>query len=159
MNHIETHSGDNVPVWQPERWKGHPKLDEARELQRPGYAHQNITFQQFNDKTKDMLDFDLPVIDGDDRSKFWWIIKLFPGQMQSMHFDPHLLDCINPKRYTMFLKDWQPGHIFAWENKMLSDYKAGDLYEWEDPMCYHGVVNIGYDTRYTLQITSYDSEK
>ena len=87
---------------------------------------------------------------------FWWIIKLLPGQMQPMHFDPHLISTKNPARYTMFLEDWKPGHIFVWEDQYLSNYKAGDLYRWKDPMCYHGVVNIGHETRYTLQITTYD---
>jgi len=104
-----------------------------------------------------MIKFGLPVIQGDDRYQSWWIIKLLPGQMQTMHFDPHLLTCTNPIRYTMFLQDWQPGHIFTWDDKMLSNYKAGDLYRWKDPMCYHGVVNIGYEPRYTLQITTFDS--
>jgi hypothetical protein len=158
MNHIETHDGDLVPVWQPDRWKGHPMLDEARERARPGYAHRTHDFHQFNPSSTDMQDFkfELPKIEGDNRPVLWWIVKLYPGQMQAMHFDPHLIETPNPKRYTLFLQDWQPGHIFTWNDKMLANYKAGDLYEWSDPMCYHGVVNIGYETRYTLQITTYD---
>ena len=157
MNHIETHDGDLVPVWQPDRWKGNPMLDEARERARPGYAHRNHDFHQFNPASKDMqsFKFELPDI-ADNRQTLWWIVKLYPGQMQAMHFDPHLIEIPNPKRYTMFLQDWQPGHIFTWGDKMLSNYKAGDLYQWSDPMCYHGVVNIGYETRYTLQITTHD---
>lgn len=156
MQYITEHDGDTVPVWQPDRWRGHPMLDEARERARAGFAHRNHDFQQFNSNTAGMIKFDLPVIEGDDRQQLWWIIKLHPGQMQAMHFDPHLLGCSNPKRYTMFLEDWQPGHIFTWDDKMLSNYKAGDMYRWNDPMCYHGVVNIGYNTRYTLQITTVD---
>ena len=158
MTHLEECSGDTVPVWQPDRWKGHPMLDEARERARFGYSNNKHNFQQFNSGSKDMQDFQfqLPEIPNDDRKKLWWFIKLLPGQMQTMHFDPHLIECANPKRYTMFLQDWQPGHIFTWGDKMLSNYKAGDLYEWTDPMCYHGVVNIGYETRYTLQITTID---
>ena len=156
IQYITINDGDTVPVWQPERWKGHPILDEARDRARSGYEHRNHNFQQFNSKTPGMIKFDLPIIDGDIRQQLWWIIKLYPGQMQAMHIDPHLIDVKNPKRYTMFLQDWQPGHIFTWGDKMLSNYKAGDMYKWSDPMCYHGVVNIGYNTRYTLQITTVD---
>jgi len=156
MQYITDNDGDTVPVWQPDRWKGHPTLDEARERARAGYEHRNHNFQQFNSKTPGMIKFDLPVIDGDSRQQLWWVIKLLPGQMQSMHIDPHLISVKNPQRYTMFLQDWQPGHIFTWDDKMLSNYCAGDLYRWTDPMCYHGVVNIGYRTRYTLQITTVD---
>lgn len=157
MNHIESHTGDTTPVWQPDRWKGHPMLDEARERARWGYSQRTHDFQQFNPKSADMQDFkfNLPEIPGDNRSKLWWFVKLLPGQMQAMHFDPHLIETPNPERYTIFLQDFQPGHIFVWDNKMIADYKAGDLYKWEDPMCYHGCVNIGYETRYTFQITTY----
>jgi hypothetical protein len=156
MDHIKSQDGDTVPVWQPDRWKGHPMLDEARERARPGYSNNKHNFQQFNSTTEGMIDIELPTIPNDSRRMFWWVVKLYPGQMQTMHFDPHLLSESNPGRYTMFLEDWQPGHIFTWEDKMLSNYKAGDLYRWSDPMCYHGVVNIGYEPRYTLQITTVD---
>jgi hypothetical protein len=158
LEFIHTHNGDTVPVWQPDKWKGHPMLDEAREKTRTGYAHRNHDFQQFNPSTKDMkyYNLQLPTIPKDDRSQLWWIIKLFPGQMQPMHFDPHLLGCVNPKRYTMFLQDWQPGHVFTWNDQYISNYKAGDLFQWYDPMMYHGVVNIGHEIRYTLQITTHD---
>ena len=158
MNHLTINDGDTVSVWQPDRWKGHPMLDEARERARFGYSHKNHDFQQFNIMSADMQDYkiQLPNLIDDDRKAMWWFIKLLPGQMQAMHFDPHLLDTLNPKRYSLFLQDWQPGHIFTWDDKMLSNYNAGDLYIWEDPMCYHGVVNIGYETRYTLQITTHD---
>lgn len=160
MNHLATHDGDLVPVWQPDRWKGHPMLDEARERARAGYSHNKHDFYQFSLLSKDMADFPItmPVIDGDDRQFTWWFVKLLPGQMQAMHFDPHLLDCANPNRYTLFLQDWHPGHVFTYEDKMIANYRAGDLYKWTDPMCYHGVVNIGYETRYTLQITTYDKK-
>jgi hypothetical protein len=160
LDHISKHTGDLIPVWQPDRWKGHPILDEARERARQGYSDNKHFFYQFNEKTRCMQDFDiqLPAIPHDDRNLTWWIIKLLPGQLQSMHFDPHLVDCKNPKRYTLFLQDWQPGHIFVWDDKIITDHKKGDLYMWQDPMCYHGVVNIGYETRYSLQLTTYDMQ-
>jgi hypothetical protein len=56
----------------------------------------------------------------------------------------------------MFLQDWEPGHIFVYDDKIATNYKAGDMFEWSDPMTVHGPANIGYHTRYTLQITMYD---
>jgi hypothetical protein len=157
MLHLETNTGDTVPVWQPDRWKGHPMLDEARERARFGYSNNKHDFQQFNVNSKEMqhLSLDLPVIE-EGRRVSWWFIKLLPGQMQAMHFDPILIELKNPSRYTMFLQDWKPGHIYTWDDQMIANYKAGDLYRWDDPMCYHGCVNIGYETRYTLQITIHD---
>jgi hypothetical protein len=158
LNHLETHHGDVSYVWQPDRWQGHPLLDQFRELARPGYAHKNHDFQQFNHNSKDMKDFPilLPAFPETRKHCFWWFVKLLPGQMQAMHVDPHLVEVTNPVRYTMFLKDFEPGHIFVYDNKMISDYTAGDVYEWSDPMIVHGVVNIGYNIRYTLQVTMHD---
>jgi hypothetical protein len=158
MNHIKTHDGDHLHVFQPWKWKGDPKLEEALEKCRPGYEHTTHGFQQFNSSSTDMknFQFDLPLIPNDNRKKLWWIVKLLPGQMQPMHFDPHLIEIKNPQRYTMFLQDWESGHIFVYIDKYISNYKAGDLYQWDDPMMEHGVVNIGFNTRYTLQITTYD---
>ena len=158
MNHLRTRTGDTTQVWQPERWTGHPLLEQYREMARPGFAHKNHDFQQFNEGSVDMQDFKvvLPEFPETRRCCFWWFVKLNPGQMQAMHIDPHLVEVKNPVRYTMFLEDFQPGHIFVYDDKMISNYKAGDVYEWSDPMIVHGVVNIGYNTRYTLQVTMHE---
>ena len=38
--------------------------------------------------------------------------------MQAMHIDPHLVEVKNPLRYTMYLEDYHPGHIFVWDDKI-----------------------------------------
>lgn len=156
---VKNSNGDTVPVWQPERWTGKPELEEARDILRQGYANRHDVFQQFNPSTKEMknFNFSLPDIPNDDRQSYWWVVKLLPGQMQPMHFDPHLLETKNPKRYTMFLQNWIPGHIFVYNDKYISNYQAGDLFLWDDPMMQHGVVNIGFADRYSLQITTFDT--
>lgn len=158
MLHLKEKSGDTVPVWQPDRWSGHPLLEEFKERARSGYSNNKHNFQQFQNKSADMdgFLFEMPLLPEIRKHEFWWFIKLLPGQMQTMHIDPHLVEVKNPVRYTMFLEDWQPGHIFHYDDKILTNYKAGDLYEWNDPMTLHGVVNIGYETRYTMQITMHD---
>jgi hypothetical protein len=159
MNHLTTHEGDITPVWQPDKWSGHPLLEEYREKARPVYSLNTPLFQQFNIKSKDMQGFNIILPDFPDKREFnfWWFVKLLPGQMQAMHIDPHLVEVKNPVRYTMFLEDYHPGHIFVWDDKMSANYKAGDVFEWSDPMIVHGCVNISYKTRYTLQITMHDS--
>lgn len=158
MNHLQTHEGDLRNVWQPERWQGHPELDRFRELCRPGYSDGRGKFHQFNLMSPDMKDFPivLPELPEKRNRIFWWFVKLNPGEMQAMHIDPHLVDVKNPVRYTMYLQDYIPGHIFIWDDKISANYKAGDLYEWSDPMIVHGCVNISFEARYTLQITMHD---
>lgn len=162
MNHLATHDGDLRNVWQPERWHGHPELDRLRELARPGYSAGKSIFHQFNSKSIDMKDYivNLPELPHSRTHMFWWFVKLNPGEMQAMHIDPHLVEVKNPIRYTMFLQDYEPGHIFIYDDnkqdKLMTDYKIGDMYEWSDPYTLHGCVNIGFNTRYTLQITMHD---
>jgi hypothetical protein len=56
----------------------------------------------------------------------------------------------------MFLQDWEPGHVFVYEDKVNPVYKKGDIFEWSDPELLHGVVNLSFNSRYTLQITTHD---
>lgn len=158
MNHLSSHKGDTVPVWQPERWTGHPTLDEFREKARPFFEHNTPCFQQFNAKSKDMetLLIALPDFPKARSKMHWWFIKLLPGQMQTMHIDPHLVEVKNPVRYSVFLQDYIPGHIFMFDDFMATNYKAGDVFEWNDPECIHAAVNVSYDIRYTLQVTFHD---
>lgn len=102
---------------------------------------------------------DLPEMPVQRQNTSWWIVRLKPGQFQPIHVDPHLLGSINPKRYTIFLQDYEPGHIYIYdENKIAVNYKAGDLYEWDEKDYYklHGAANISYKTRYTVQICMHD---
>lgn len=158
LDHLKNHEGDHVPVWQPDRWSGHPLLEEYKEKARPVYSENSPMFHQFNGLSKDMQDFKivLPEFPETRKHSAWWFVKLLPGEMQAMHIDPHLLDVKNPVRYSMFLQDYQFGHVFVYDDKLLTDYKMGDVYEWSDPMIVHGVINMAHHTRYTLQVTFYD---
>jgi hypothetical protein len=148
--------GDVTPVYQPDKWRGTPEFDAARKaVEQAGYPDGNHTFCQYTKDTECLkhLDIKMPIdIEGE---YHWWIIKLKPGQMQPMHFDPHVTQVSKCSRWTMPLLDYQPGHIFVYDHYLLADYKAGDLFLWDDPMCYHGVVNISMTTRLTLQISAY----
>lgn len=156
LNILLTNDGEVTPVYQPDKWKGVPEFDAARiAVEKAGYPEGNHHFCQYTKDTECLrgLDIKMPIpIEGE---YHWWIIKLKPGQMQPMHFDPHVVQVAKCDRWTMPLLDYQPGHIFVWENKLLADYKAGDLFLWDDPMCYHGVCNISMHTRLTLQISAY----
>jgi hypothetical protein len=157
LDTLISETGKKVPVWQPDKWKDHPTLDEFREKTRPGYSEKDYYFHQFNSASPELekFDIDLNKLPIEENESYWWFIKLYPGEFQPMHIDPQLVYAKSPQRYTLFLQDWQPGHIYTWENQMITDYKAGDFFKWEDPMCIHGAVNIGFEPRLTLQITTY----
>ena len=158
MEHLTSCQGDSTPVWQPDRWSGNPILESFKEKARPGYSNNKFFFHQMNPKSKEMqnFDFSLPNVPKKRSKVNWWFVMLYPGEFQAMHVDPQLTEVKDFVRYTMFLQDWEPGHVFVWDDKYISNYKAGDMFEWSDPMTVHGPVNIGYNTRYTLQITMYN---
>ena len=155
---LNAKQGDCTPVWQPDRWTGNETLEHFRELARPGYSNNKFFFHQLNAGSTEMKDYNFPWMELPETraKKFWWFVKLYPGEFQAMHVDPHLTELENFVRYTMFLQDWEPGHIFVYDDKILNNYKAGDLYEWSDPETIHGPANIGYNPRLTLQITLHD---
>lgn len=159
INVLQNYKGDTRYVYQPERWKtGNPVLEEFNEKSRIAYSKNTPSFQQFNVETTGMEDLIITLPNLPETRTFchWWFVKLLPGQFQSMHIDPHLLEVKNPVRYSMFLQDYVPGHIFVWNDELLTDYKKGDVFEWSDPMIVHGPANISYVPRYTLQITYHD---
>ena len=94
-----------------------------------------------------------------DKKVLWWFIKMIPGQFMPMHRDPHITETwfTNCTRYWMPLQDYSPGHVFIYNNVLMTDYKAGDLWQYTDANEIHGACNIGYSTRLTFQFTTYDT--
>lgn len=169
-------NGDNVPLWTPDRWGGHPLLDKMND-EGKAYFKDYIPDQHFHifrSTSKDLegYKFVLPELPVVKKHLVWWFVKLNPGEMQLMHYDMHVLGSIHsdsefnnvsnttevnqPVRYTMYLQDWQPGHAFIHYDKTISHYKAGDIYEWSQADLLHGVANLSLTPRFTLQITMHN---
>lgn len=140
---------------RPAEGKTPDSVEEDNEYQRAlaaGYKATDIYFYMF-DKSNTSFDLNLPFID---KPYHWWITKMLPGNFMPMHTDPHTLYQKNSERYWMPWQDYQPGHIFLYENKMITDYKAGDLYRYSDSAALHGAANIGHVPRIILQISTYE---
>jgi hypothetical protein len=159
LDFLKSVNGDKIPIWQPDKWSKNDELIKFREKARPGYSHNRYFFHQLNPNSQEMQNFkfELPEMPHKRERANWWFVILYPGEFQAIHIDPQITEVKNAVRYTMFLEDWIPGHIFVYEDKILTNYTKGDLYEWSDPLIEHGPANIGYLPRYTLQITLFDS--
>ena len=177
MSLLTNNTGSKLPVWDRNRFRGHPLLEEV------GVAGQNYYgdiipdnfFHVFYSQTDCMknYNFTLPNLVAPQSFIVWWFTKLNPGEFQFMHYDAILLGVahddpeftnvasakklITPKRYTMFLQDYHPGHAFIYDDNLSVNYKKGDLYEWNNPETLHGVMNISFKPRYTLQLVMYDN--
>jgi len=92
--------------------------------------------------------------------------KLMPGRFIAPHVDTlyklrknvedqgyDTIDLL-PVRINLFLQDRLMGHYFEMDNNTWLDYKKGDftIIEKDVP---HLVANLGYEPRFTMQITGY----
>lgn len=124
-----------------------------REWQRAidsGYNPTDVYFQMFDESN---LIARIPNFHTCGRQRHWWLTKMMPGNFMPMHVDPHTEQQDNADRFWIPLQDWQPGHIFMYENIVVTDYKKGDIYKYTDSTALHGAANIGFTPRIVLQIT------
>lgn len=118
-----------------------------------GYDPNATYFQMF---TKDILDIEVPKILDCNRQQHWWITKMLPGNFMPMHVDPHTLHQKNADRFWIPLQNWEPGHIFMYENYVPTDYAKGDIFQYSDSSALHGAANIGSTPRIVLQVTLHE---
>jgi hypothetical protein len=160
MEHLAACKGDPYPVLFNDyaEIQDNPVLEKITALAMPGYANSKAIFHMLTADSPEMSNFNfkLPDLPETRNQIMWWFVKLYPGEYQIIHIDPQVHEAINLVRYTLLLQDWEPGHIFIWDDKYLSNYKAGDMFEWSNPTTLHAPANIGYNTRYTLQIVMSD---
>jgi hypothetical protein len=124
------------------------------EYQKIKEAHYDLTkplWYQFSVKNFPYDVTNPPFIEG----KFsWWIIKMNPGNFVPVHIDPFTVYQKSPKRYSMFLQDYEPGHIFFYNDSVVTNYKAGDTFLWPDATALHGACNIGHSLRTVFQFST-----
>lgn len=126
---------------------------EYHKAMQAGYKADAIYFWMFDSKN---LSFDIEYLPWTTDKHHWWIIKMYPGQFMPMHIDPHTVYEKNSKRYWIPLQDWASGHVFMYENKVITDYKRGDVWQYEHSHAPHGSANIGHSTRLILQVSTYE---
>ena len=129
-----------------------PEMEEEyRRARLAGYRDDSIYFWMF-DKNNTNFDIDPPFITG---PSHWWITKMLPGNFMPMHRDPHTQYETDSQRYWVPLQDWQPGHIFMYEDQVITNYRCGDVWQYAEAGALHGAANIGHTPRIVLQISSY----
>jgi hypothetical protein len=117
-----------------------------------GYDPETVYFWMFD---KNNTPFDIPKPPFITDKFHWWFTKMLPGNFMPLHIDPHTLNQNNSQRFWFPLQDWEPGHIFMYENQVITNYKAGDVWTYENSNAVHGAANIGYTPRVVLQISGY----
>jgi hypothetical protein len=128
-------------------------IEEYQKAIDAGYKDDTIYFWMFD---KSNCSFTIPQPPWIDNNYHWWITKMLPGNFMPIHKDPHTMYQTNSKRYWIPLHDWEPGHVFVYENQVITDYKLGDVWCYMDSNAVHGASNIGYTPRVVLQISTYD---
>ena len=150
INFFTTQRGMGRPAEGKKPDSAKEELEYQRAIQ-AGYSPDQIYFYMF-DKTNTPFDIIPPFIDS---NYHWWVTKMLPGNFMPMHMDPHTVIQADSKRFWIPLQDFEPGHIFMYENQVITDYKKGDVWSYIDPTALHGAANIGFTPRIVLQISSY----
>ena len=127
-------------------------IEEYRKAKLAGYSDNTIYFWMF-DKNNTSFDITPPFVQ---RPFHWWITKMLPGNFMPIHVDPHTQIEKNSQRYWVPLQDWESGHIFMYEDQVITNYKAGDVWQYSEAGALHGAANIGHTPRLVLQISEYD---
>jgi hypothetical protein len=151
--------GDPTLLNQPKTWTDHPDhIKWYDTFCKAGYNTRNFYSNMYTKMTEDIRNYEItPPIDIGDKKWDWWFIKFLPGSVACMHYDPHTKIQETATRYWMAMMDYQPGHIFIYENKnMLTNYRAGDLYKFDRADLIHGVTNLSMSPRVTFQFTTFD---
>lgn len=84
------------------------------------------------------------------------IVKIMPGRFIAPHVDRLRNHGDGAVRINVFLQDRLFGHYFEMDGEVWTDYKKGDYTKipFGTP---HIVANLGYEPRYTAQISGYVS--
>jgi hypothetical protein len=134
-----------------------PDSEEFRKAKEHGYDLSQTYWYIYE---KDTFPFDIKLPFNSELSSLWWGIKMKPGNFMPVHRDPHTYadNHSNVTRYWMALQDWEPGHIFMYEDQVLVNYKKGDVYSYPDPQAIHCACNIGNNTRLSFHFSTYESK-
>jgi hypothetical protein len=117
-----------------------------------GYTQDKISYYELNN---DVFKLDIPL-----PSEIFgevveiWFTRMDPGDSLPLHQDNYDFSGDNLVRYSMFLQDYKPGHVFVHSDHIIFGYKSGDVYEFDGAFAWHAACNIGLESRFTMQIVS-----
>jgi hypothetical protein len=128
------------------------QLDNFQKWKAAGFDTNKIRWEVFSGDTPNFnFEISLPF----KGTIKWWFVKLNPGDMFPLHLDT-CPDPQNVRRYWIACQDYTPGHIFAYDDKILTGYKAGDVFMFDHSTVLHGSTNIGFTPKISLQVAVTD---
>jgi hypothetical protein len=93
----------------------------------------------------------------------WSVYRMQPGDVLPTHSDTYhrfcriygIDDISRIRRYVVFLEPWQSGHYLEIDGEPQTNWNAGFWVSWygDTP---HLAANMGFQPRYTLQLTGVD---
>jgi hypothetical protein len=96
-----------------------------------------------------------------DEKFFYWFMKYQPGMICPVHVDNSPYNSKTDSRYTvynryvMLLQDYIEGHIFVYNNKLITNYVKGDVYKYVDVVANTYEGNSSNIDRILLHITGW----
>lgn len=137
-------------------------FDQLAKWHRLGFTHKNFTGEMCSDQsvTPDWAKHVGKTLGWKDCGYTFYRMQV--GDILPPHADHfnkykelfHIADSEDVMRCIVFLEDKKPGHMSEFEGLGVGDWHRGDAIAWRGTV-EHSALNIGYEPRYTLQITGH----
>jgi len=140
--------------------------DDVERWQQSGYTHRDYTGNMYDMRNEWPEWFDMEPFQAEFNWQHlsWSFYQMTTGTILPEHVDTFKrfqeLHKDHPgtiHRGLVLLEDWKPGHVLTIANEQMPQWKAGDCIWWEHDVP-HLAANIGYDNRYTLQLTGFKND-
>ena len=137
-------------------------FDQLAKWHRQGFTHKNFTGEMCSDQsvTPDWARHIGDTLGWKDCGYTFYRMQV--GDILPPHVDHfnkykelfHIADSEDVMRCIVFLEDKKPGHMSEFEGLSVGDWHRGGAVAWRGTV-EHSALNIGYEPRYTLQITGH----
>jgi hypothetical protein len=89
-----------------------------------------------------------------------WISRIDPGYCAPWHWDvddneQEYLSKGQLYRYSVFIDDPHPGHIFVIDNETFSNQHKGTVVKWRNYRAWHAGSNVGLTSKFMYHIIGY----
>lgn len=155
INYITNNDGANIPRDYPSEERN--SEGALKPFSNTGWSPTCvccITYDKNNLPFKIELPTKFDDYDFDGCESEWWFVKFPCGMGQPIHQDyDKNPEAVELKRLWMPLQDYELGHIFIYEDTLITGYKKGDVYMYDDKDAWHTAGNLGYHLRISINFS------
>lgn len=135
--------------------------EQTENLLKAGYDNKSVEYRHY--KPGEHFNEEYVKILGDITNSnplMCWVSEIRPGKCIPWHWDINPLEEEFKKkgnlvRYICFLSKPEPGHLFLTKDDIFYNDPQGAIYQYPDLQIWHCGVNLGFNPKFLLTLTSY----